>query len=98
MTPRPKNASMRVLLLAALSVIAPSRGLTQENGFLVLSGAPHGPAHVFIDGIERGSLVTTELAAGSHVVEIAVAGLSRFKRRFDVRSGDVTYLPVVLPS
>ena len=102
MTRRPKNASMRVFLLVALSVISPSLGLAQENGFLVLSGTTDGPARVFIDGIERGFLVTTELtlelAAGSHVVEIAVEGLSRFERRFDVRSGDVTYLPVVLTS
>lgn len=92
--------SALLLVVAIACTLLPAPVLAQTNGFLVLSGIPNGRARVFVDGTERGVLVSTELtlelAPGQHTLHIEAAGFPHLEQIVAVRSGDVTYVPVVL--
>jgi hypothetical protein len=87
-------------MFGVLSAAVPSSALTQESGFLVLSGIPNGPAGVFVDGTELAILsspeLTLQVAPGSHTLSVIAEGFPPFDQAITVRSGDVTYVPVVL--
>ena len=94
------TTSGKLFVMVALWSAYPSVGWAQENGYLVLAGIEDGPARVFVDGTELGSLLTAELtlelAPGMHTVEVFADGRPRFERSVVVLSGDVSHLPVVL--